>query len=277
MKKSKSRTSSRFISYPQAPFLQIRLTQNSERIYETHAHPTLSIGFMLEGETLFRTPQGEFSLTQGSLAIIEPHTQHTCNPLPHQSRSYVMVYIDAALCATLQAKYFNNETLLPLCSPLVFHKGLYDAFSRIIFALLQRYEPLHVKNFMAWLEEFLGLYSLDTPAPCTPIPLQNVAYFLENRLDEPILLKDLGKRFGCDTFSLVRQFKKAYGCTPKHYWLDARIHHAKTLLHEGVSLSLCALYCGFVDQSHFHRFFKRFTALTPKEYQQSFTAQAALS
>jgi len=277
MKKSKSRTSSRLISYPETPFLQIRHTQNSERIYETHAHPTLSIGFMLEGETLFRTPKGEFKLTHGSLATIEPHIQHTCNPLPNLSRSYVMVYIDAALCTALQTKHFNNKTLLPLRSPLVFHKGLYDAFSRIIFALLQRYEPLHVNHFKTWLEEFLGLYSLDTPDPCTPIPLQKVAYFLENRLDEPIHLQDLGKRFGVNTFSLVRQFKKVYGCTPKHYWLDARIHHAKVLLQEGVSLSLCALYCGFVDQSHFHRFFKRFTALTPKEYQQSFTEHAALS
>jgi len=263
-------TSSRMISYTEAPFITIRLTQNSDRPYEAHAHPTLSIGFMLEGETLFHTPEGEFRLAHGSLAIIEPHLQHTCNPLPKQSRSYVMVYIDAALCTTLQAKHFNNKTLLPLRAPLVFHKELYETFTRIILSLLETYTPLHVKNFLAWLEAFLELYSFDAPAPKTPISLQKVAYFLENRLDEPISLSDLAKRFGFNTFSLIRYFKKAYGCTPKHYWLDARIHHAKTLLHEGVSLSLCALYCGFVDQSHFHRFFKRKTALTPKEYQQSF-------
>jgi len=170
-------TSSRMISYTEAPFITIRLTQNSDRPYEAHAHPTLSIGFMLEGETLFHTPEGEFRLAHGSLAIIEPHLQHTCNPLPKQSRSYVMVYIDAALCTTLQAKHFNNKTLLPLRAPLVFHKELYETFTRIILSLLETYTPLHVKNFLAWLEAFLELYSFDAPAPKTPISLQKVAYF----------------------------------------------------------------------------------------------------
>ena len=48
------------------------------------------------------------------------------------------------------------------------------------------------------------------------------------------------------------------------------VEAAKKLLQEGISLALCAQYCGFVDQSHFHRFFKRYTALTPKEYQVNF-------
>lgn len=45
---------------------------------------------------------------------------------------------------------------------------------------------------------------------------------------------------------------------------------AKDLLKDGLSISQTALECGFFDQSHFHRNFKKIVAITPKEYQDNF-------
>ncbi len=73
-------TKTTIIAHKNAPFVQIRQTLDSQRIYEAHAHTTLSIGFMLEAETLFQTPQGSFRLEKGALAIIPPLMQHACNP-----------------------------------------------------------------------------------------------------------------------------------------------------------------------------------------------------
>jgi len=264
-------TKTTMTSYKEAPFVQIRQTLQSTRAYETHAHPTLSIGFMLEGQTCFQTPSGSFFLEQGALAIIPPHTQHSCNPIKESKRSYIMVYLDADFCARIQARHFKEaSTLLPLTSPLIFHKALFEAFTRIIKALIKGYSPLHVKALEAWLETFFWLYTKQNVNTQVDATLNDVAHFLENRVDEPLCLNDLAKRFGVNPFVLARHFKQAYGCTPKHYALDVRINHAKKLLQDGTSLALCAQYCGFVDQSHFHRFFKRHTALTPKEYQVNF-------
>lgn len=260
-------TSSHIVCYPQAPFFEIRHTQHSDRTYEMHAHPTLSIGFMRESSTLFSTSHGAFTLVLGALAIIEPHLQHSCNPLNHTKRSYVMVYFDVPYCLNIQAKLFGNfPTLLPLTSPLVFHKTLFERFEMIILALLHGYDSLHVNALEAWLEEFFWLYSKPQKALLQPTPLHEIALYLQNRIDEPLSLKELSKRFTMNPFVLVRKFKATFGCTPIHYWHDARIHHAKKLLRLQTPLALCAQYCGFVDQSHFHRFFKRRTAMTPKEY-----------
>ena len=74
--KQKSSTHSSIIRYAQAPFLEIRVTDQSDRVYESHAHPTLSIGAMREWKTSFRTPKGEFLLEEETLVVIEPHLQH---------------------------------------------------------------------------------------------------------------------------------------------------------------------------------------------------------
>lgn len=265
-------TKTTLIAYAQAPFLQIRQTLHSERSYESHAHSTLSIGFMLEGETSFQTPHGSFLLQHGSLAIIPPLTQHACNPLPHTMRSYVMVYVDADFCARIQAKQFAEATtLLPLSTPLVFHKALYEEFERIIKGLINGFSLLHVNALEAWLEHFFWLYTKQGVQHATEEEkVQKIAHLLEQRLDDTPSLDSLAHRFGMNPFVLARHFKQHYDCTPKAYALNRRIEHAKSLLQAGIPLSLCAQYCGFVDQSHFHRFFKRYTALTPKEYQVSF-------
>lgn len=257
--------------YKEAPFVQIRQTLQSERAYESHAHSTLSIGFMVEGTTSFQTPSGAFLLEHGALAIIPPHTQHACNPIQDTKRSYIMVYFDVNFCAQIQAKLFQETTsLLPLTTPLVFHKELFESFERIITTLLSNYDVLQMDALEAWLEKFFWLYTKRGVSKKADTSLNDVAHFLENRIDEPLSLDALAKRFGYNPFVLLRHFKQTYSCTPKHYALDIRIEHAKKLLREGTPPALCAQYCGFVDQSHFHRFFKRHTALTPKEYQVNF-------
>ena len=269
--KQKSSTHSSIIRYAQAPFLEIRVTDQSDRVYESHAHPTLSIGAMREWKTLFRTPKGEFLLEEETLVVIEPHLQHSCNPYLGKKRSYVMVFIAYDYCVTLQQRLFKEaSSLLPISTPLIFNKALFEEFMRIITALIQGYDVLHVKAFEAWFEHFLWLYTKQGEVKKSDATLEQIAFFLQNRFDEPLSLDELSKRFSMNPFVLTRKFKAHFGCTPKHYWLDMRIHHAKTLLAQGMPLSLCALHCGFVDQSHFHRFFKRRTALTPKEYQVNF-------
>ena len=107
--KQKSSTHSRIICYEQAPFLEIRVTDQSDRVYESHAHPTLSIGAMREWKTSFRTPKGEFLLEEETLVVIEPHLQHSCNPYQGQKRSYVMVFIAYEYGVELQKRLFDIQ------------------------------------------------------------------------------------------------------------------------------------------------------------------------
>lgn len=94
---------------------------------------------------------------------------------------------------------------------------------------------------------------------------QIIAYFA-TRLKEKITLDDLCKRFNCDKFKLLRQFKQYTGLSPINYLIVLRIETAKKLMLSDLSLVQIALESGFYDQSHFSNCFLKFVGLTPKVY-----------
>ena len=79
-------------------------------------------------------------------------------------------------------------------------------------------------------------------------------------------LETLAKRAGLSRFHALRAFKQRYGLPPHAYQLCLRMNHARRLLRDGLPAADVALRCGFADQSHFNRHFKRFTATTPMQY-----------
>jgi AraC-like DNA-binding protein len=54
----------------------------------------------------------------------------------------------------------------------------------------------------------------------------------------------------------------------------ARLRQARTLLGEGVALSDAAAACGFADQSHLNRVFKRWMGVPPGRYRAQLRTQA---
>jgi AraC-like DNA-binding protein len=79
-------------------------------------------------------------------------------------------------------------------------------------------------------------------------------------------LETLAKRAGLSRFHALRAFKQRYGLPPHAYQLCLRVYHARRLLLDGAPAADVALRCGFADQSHFTRHFKRFIGVTPMQY-----------
>ncbi len=94
--------------------------------------------------------------------------------------------------------------------------------------------------------------------------------FLEEHYAERVSLDDLSRLAGLDKYCLLRAFTRVMGITPYRYLENVRIVRAKALLEAGVAPVEAALSTGFTDQSHFTKFFKCFTGLTPGQYQRIF-------
>ena len=66
-----------------------------------------------------------------------------------------------------------------------------------------------------------------------------------------------------------RQFLASFHLTPQKYLRKLRIRIAsRALIYTNEALSEVALNCGFADQSHFTREFRRELGRTPRDYRQ---------
>jgi len=79
-------------------------------------------------------------------------------------------------------------------------------------------------------------------------------------------LDTLARAADLDRFQALRAFKKCFGLPPHAYQLRLRITRARQLLLQGASASEVAANCGFADQSHLIRHFKRIAGVTPSQY-----------
>ncbi|HEX3853927.1 MAG TPA: helix-turn-helix transcriptional regulator [Polyangiaceae bacterium] len=79
-------------------------------------------------------------------------------------------------------------------------------------------------------------------------------------------LNTLARKAGLTRFQALRAFKRRYGLPPHAYQLCLRVSTARGMLIDGAPAADVAVRCGFVDQSHFTRHFKRIAGVTPAQY-----------
>jgi AraC-like DNA-binding protein len=89
---------------------------------------------------------------------------------------------------------------------------------------------------------------------------------LSSRLDGNIFISDLATECGLPTSVFLRAFRQSTGFTPHRWLIEYRVQQAKQLLARSTDMRLddIAQACGFANQTHLVRVFKRITGLHPE-------------
>ncbi len=94
------------------------------------------------------------------------------------------------------------------------------------------------------------------------------AIIREQRTDK-YTLELLSKELGVHPVHLSREFPRYFQCSLSEYIRRIKVRQAVSLMSEAaLSLTDIAHQCGFSDQSHFTRIFKKMYNLTPSDYRQ---------
>jgi len=95
--------------------------------------------------------------------------------------------------------------------------------------------------------------------------------WLNARLDQPWTMAELAGHCAVSQRTLLRRFQEALGLSPVQYAQQLRVERAKALLETtALSLEEITVRCGYEDAATFSKVFKRWVALTPREYRQRF-------
>ncbi len=88
--------------------------------------------------------------------------------------------------------------------------------------------------------------------------------YIEASLGQTIELDELAKVAGMSRFYFCRVFKEMVGTTPHQFVIQRRVERAKSLLKKSIlSIAEIAIVCGFANQDHLTRYFKRLMNVTP--------------
>jgi len=253
---------------PLCPYGELRSTRHSTLAYKKHSHSQLSLGYVESGETLTFYQGKEWKLQQGDLVLIEPEKVHSCNPATEQGRSYCMLYLDKRWCLQQLSLLYAQPVTDFFCERVVFQDV---ALATNMQSLIN---SIQYNQQGKWLIEQIAMHVLSAYCTINTIPDQvsplviNVREHLLKQIENPDSLADIGLQFSQSPETIIRAFTKQLAISPKAYLTNVRIEKSKTLLKQGISIIDTALQLGFSDQSHFHKTFKNYCAMTPKQYQQ---------
>ena len=253
-------------------YLELRYSK-SNTCYKEHVHNTLSIGAILNGKRVYINKNKTFILRKKQLAIINPNTSHSCNNNTKSANKLYMLYLSKDWCFSIQQSIFPNlKEFIPFSNELINNKTIYNNFIKLCELLFSNSLILEKETFL--IKFFSSLYvkynkPIKIELKDTSI-INEIIKYLNINIKEDISLNDLSKEFNLSTFYITKLFKKELNIPAHSYFLNLKIEFSKDLLRSGLSISETALECGFCDQSHFHRNFKKIVAITPKQYQDNF-------
>lgn len=99
--------------------------------------------------------------------------------------------------------------------------------------------------------------------------LRQVLEYIQTSIDQDLSLEVLANLVNMSKYHFISLFKQSVGVTPHQYVMQQRVERAKELLRDcKLSISEISLACGFTNQSHFTRLFRKYTGVTPKIYRE---------
>ena len=238
------------------------------RSVSRHAHDSLCFGAVLSGSRDFVEGEQPVTVRAGQVMAINPQQVHACGM--EGPCSYVMFSVrPEALRRALGELGVAVDPMPRLQDMAIDDPYLYSRIIRLSEITLRHGDPLESQTlFLDIMARLLSEHAgLEPPAlPDEPEAVTRARAYLNAHFEENISLADLAKAANLSPFHLSRVFTARTGLPPHEYQTARRIRHAKRMLEAGEPAAQVAVDCGFADQSHLSRAFKRIMGMTPGQY-----------
>ena len=257
-------------SLPELGDLEGLRARYRDHVFAPHAHDTFVIAGIISGAVCICTEEGPATVAAGHLLTLNPGLVHSARGIDAPEWEYLAIYPPASLVAKRLAALGEDPSRLMMAEPCVRDRSIGAA----VISALQIMErasdaDTRVQAFDALVRELWGRRArvqADEPRRRVPDGVTRVREYIEAHPEQTPTVEMLAELAGWSRFHFIRTFTASVGLTPYAYFLQRRIAFARELLRAGEQLTEVAHRCGFADQSHFIRHFKRVVGVTPGRY-----------
>jgi len=257
----------RFFRSPVLPDTEMLAARYFTHAFAPHWHEGYVVAVITAGAEGYRYRGASHVAGPGWLACINPGEVHTGQRAAEVGWAYRVFYPSAAAMRSL-ALDLGGCGLPRLPVEAVEDQPLARALTRAHRLLEEGGDPLEAQTealgaLSALLARHADLAPQPKPAGRDAGRVERMRERLAADLGEPLTLEDLAACVGLSAFHAARLFSREAGMAP-HAWRNMlRVNRSLDLLRAGASVAEAAAACGFADQSHFTRHFRRAMGVTP--------------
>ena len=232
--------------------------------YAPHRHDTYAIGVTLGGVQSFDYRGEARHSLPGQLVVLHPDELHDGRAGDGAAFRYRTAYIRPA---DLQA-VLGGRTLPFIAGGLSSDPRLAWAVDALLADCERPLSLLEYQDALVGLAAALEAVSggLGVIRRANREAALAARDYIDACLDEAFSLQELEQATGHDRWQLSRDFRAMFGASPYRYLILRRLEKARDLLLQGRSGAQTAADCGFADQSHFGRQFRKTWGLTPNAW-----------
>lgn len=227
--------------------------------FPLHAHAEFAVSVVNRGAKRSRRGRRRLVAEEGQVHLFNPYEEHATARL---ERAWICTAI--YMTPELVARAMGSDAIRFTRAMAEGAAGL-PLVARLHGALKRADSALEIETaFVAMLSHLMA----DGGAPDDASADGKVMRARDCLQDfgPDVSLARLAREVDATPASLLRGFRRAFGCTPHAYAMAQRLSAAKRALARGAAIADVAAAQGFCDQSHLTRVMRRWTGMTPAAF-----------
>lgn len=225
--------------------------------------------YCVNGRGIYRRSGREWEVQRGDLLYCPPLSEHSYRADSKRPWTICWMHISGEALPEYESILGLREE--PPVRSIGVHEPLIQAFQTLIRQFKPDYDDArrlviqtnaqHILGTVAALPKNIGAL------PAQGREIQTALDWMDESLHRPFDLMECAKRTGYSPDYFTRLFKLATGTSPVRYFIEHKMHRARTLLGlSGQSIKSIAAQLGYDDALYFSRVFKKHQGVSPQAY-----------
>jgi AraC-like DNA-binding protein len=230
--------------------------------FDPHRHDTYAV--TLHGVQSFRYRGAAQHSVPGQVFVLHPDETHDGHAGTGAGFRYKILYVEPRVI---------HDALGEAPCPLPFVRAAVSADRRLAAAIMPALDDLDLALDELHRDQIIldlahALAATDPSVPRRKLSVHRRAVgkvrdFLDANVCNVVTSAELEAVAGLSRYAVARHFRACLGTSPYRYFVMRRLDRVRSLIRHGAPLANAAVACGFADQSHMTRHFKKTYGLPP--------------